>query len=60
MKFKNPSLISVWMDGLTDGQAQKNMPLQLFQSCGHKKNKNIVLCTGLLYVSVYLCLVVTC
>ena len=32
MKFKNPSLKFV----RTDGQAQSNMPLQLFQSWGHK------------------------
>ena len=25
------------MDARTDGQAQSNMPLKLFQSCGHKK-----------------------
>ena len=34
MKFQNPILKHVRMDG----QAQSNMPLQLFQSWGHKKS----------------------
>ena len=45
MKFQNCILIYFEMDGCThrhthgrtDGQAESNMPLQLFQSWGHKK-----------------------
>ena len=40
MKFQNCDLIFVTdaqTKGRTDGQAQRNMPLQLFQSWGHKK-----------------------
>ena len=41
MKFQNPILNFEWTDGRTDagkdGQAQSTMPLQLFQSWGHKK-----------------------
>ena len=42
MKFKTPSLILV----LTDGQAQSNMPLQLFQSLGHNNGKKDTCCFG--------------
>ena len=35
MKFQNCILINFVM---THGQAQSNMALQLFQSCGHKNN----------------------
>ena len=38
MKFQNCILTNFeWMHGRTDGQAKSNMPLQLFQSWGHKK-----------------------
>ena len=37
MKFQNPILKFVRTDGWTNGQAQSNMPLQFFQSWGHKK-----------------------
>ena len=39
MKFKNCILINFVTDARTDGQAESNMPLQLFQSWGHKKMK---------------------
>ena len=42
MKFKNPSLFFVRTDGPTDGQAQSNMPLQLFQSWGHENLRLLV------------------
>ena len=38
MKFQNCILISFVKDAQTDGQAQSNMPLQLFQSWGHKQS----------------------
>ena len=39
MKFQNCNLIfcNGHTNGRKDGQAQSNMPLQLFQSMGHKK-----------------------
>ena len=40
MKFQNCILINFEQtEGQKDGQAESNMPLQLFQSWGHK-NKN--------------------
>ena len=36
MKFRNCILINFVTDEGTNGQAQSNMPLQLFQSWGHK------------------------
>ena len=38
MKFQNPILNFEQTDGCTDGQAKSNVPLQLFQSWGHKKH----------------------
>ena len=49
--MRNPSMkskpyLKFWMDGLTGGrtdqQAQSNMPLQLFQSWGHKYSCNLL------------------
>ena len=37
MKFQNCIFINFITDARTDGQAKSNMPLQLFQSWGHKK-----------------------
>ena len=37
MKLKKPILKFVRTEGRADGQAQSNMPLQLFQSWWHKK-----------------------
>ena len=37
MQFQNPILKFVWTDGLTDGQAQSNVRLQLFHSWGHNR-----------------------
>ena len=37
MKFQNCILINFVTDARTDGQAKSNMPLQLFQSWGHKQ-----------------------
>ena len=38
MKFQNCILIKFeWPHGGTEGQAQSNMPIQLFQSWGHNK-----------------------
>ena len=44
MKFQNCILINLEctygrMDRWKDGQAQSNMPLQFFQSWGHKNNE---------------------
>ena len=39
MKFKNCILINFVKDAQMDGHAQSNMPLQLFQSWGHKNYK---------------------
>ena len=36
MKFQNCILINFVTDAHTHGQAESNMPLQLFQSWGHK------------------------
>ena len=37
MNFQNSILYFERTDARTDGQAQSSMPLQLFQSWGHKK-----------------------
>ena len=37
MKFQNCILKKIVTDTRTDGQAENYMPLQLFQSWGHKK-----------------------
>ena len=42
MKFQNCILINFVTDTWTDGQAQSNMPLQLFQSWGHKNVFNVI------------------
>ena len=39
MKFQKPILKIEQTDGRTDGQAQSNMPLQLFQSWGHENKR---------------------
>ena len=38
MKFQN-CIINFVKDARTDGQAGSNMPLQLFQSWGHKNSR---------------------
>ena len=36
MKFQNCIIINFVTDARTDGQAESNIPLQLFQNLGHK------------------------